>query len=262
MQSVRSQDHTAIAFDQVGEGPAVILVDGAFCSRAFGPMPGLATLLAKHFTVFTYDRRGRNKSSDTAPYAVEREVEDIAALIDQASGPAFVYGISSGGALALKAAASGLAIEKLAVYEIPYVVDGGAPPPPGDAAAQLRELAAAGRRGDAVEYYMVQVMGTPVEAMNGMRASPAWPALEAVAHTLAYDATIMGDWSLPAEQAASITLPVLVMDGEQSFPILRQAMRAMTNVLPNVQHRTLRGQTHDVSAEELAPLLVDFFKAG
>jgi pimeloyl-ACP methyl ester carboxylesterase len=224
-------------------------------------MPALAALLAKHFTVFTYDRRGRNQSTDTAPYAVEREVEDLAALIDQASGPAFVYGISSGGALAIQAAARGLAIQKLALYEIPYVVDGGAPPPV-DAAAQLTALAASGRRGDAVEFYMVQVMGMPVEAVTGLRSSPAWPALEAVAYTLAYDATIMGDWSLPAKQAASITLPVLVMDGEQSFPVLRQAAQVLAHALPAAQQRTLPGQAHDVSAEALAPLLVDFFTAG
>jgi pimeloyl-ACP methyl ester carboxylesterase len=260
MRKVISKDGTAIAFGRSGEGQPIILVDGAFCSRAFGPMGPLAGLLAPHFTVFTYDRRGRNDSSDTAPYAVEREIEDLDALIKEAGGSAFVFGLSSGGGLALKAAASGLSIKKLALYEPPFVaVDDSDPRPPEDAATQLTKLTSSGHRGDAVEFFMTKVIGTPIEAVTPMRQAPIWPALEAVAHTLAYDVTLMGDYSLPTERVASVTIPTLVIDGENSPAPLRRAVQAVSDALPNAQRSTLEGQTHDVSPEVLAPVLEEFF---
>ncbi|MBA3825079.1 MAG: alpha/beta fold hydrolase, partial [Ktedonobacterales bacterium] len=185
MGTVISADGTRIAFDQAGQGAPLILVDGALCHRAGGPMPGLAPLLAQHFTVFTYDRRGRNESGDTVPYAVEREVEDLVALITEAGGSAGVYAISSGAALALEAAASGLNITKLALYEPPFNMDPAARPAAVHYSQQLRPLLAEGRRGDAVALFMTRV-GMPAEAADGMRQSPMWPALEAVAPTLAY----------------------------------------------------------------------------
>ena len=261
MNQLTSKGGTTIAFDRSGEGPAVILVDGALCSRAFGPMPGLASLLAGHFTVYHYDRRGRNESSDTLPYAVEREVEDLAAVIEAAGGSACVYGTSSGAALVLEAAVRGLSIEKLALYEPPYVVSSdGDPSPLEDAAARITELASAGRRGEAVEYWMTEVTGAPAEAVAGVRQSPMWPLFEAVAHTLAYDVTLMGDWSFPAERVAAVTVPTLSIDGRASFPWAGTVAQAIADTLPNAQHRTLVGQTHDVAAEVLAPVLVEFFR--
>lgn len=261
MRTVTSSDGTAIAFERSGEGPAVILVDGALGSRASGPMGPLAPLLAPHFTVFMYDRRGRGDSGDTAPHAVAREVEDLDALITAAGGSAFVYGISSGAALALEAAASGLAITKLALYEAPFIVDDSRPPVPADYVPHLIDLIAAGRRGDAVELFMTQAVGMPVEAVAPMRRAPRWPGLEAVAHTLVYDGTIMGDCSAPIERAASVTIPTLVMDGGASPVQMRNAAQAVAAALPSAQRRTLDGQTHDVAAAVLAPVLVEFFTA-
>jgi pimeloyl-ACP methyl ester carboxylesterase len=261
MGRVLSKDGTAIAFDRSGTGRPLILVDGALCSRSFGPMPKLAPLLARHFSVFTYDRRGRNESGDTAPYSVGREVEDLAALVDEAGGSAFVYGVSSGAALALEAAAHGLPIEKLALYEPPFVADGGAPRPAADHEARLRELVSAGRRGAAVRYFMTEMVGMPALFVWPMRLLPMWSKLEAVAHTLAYDAAVMGDFSVPAARAAAVTVPTLVVGGEKSPPPLREAARAVAEAIPNAGLRRLKGQTHNVSAEVVAPVLVEHFAA-
>ena len=173
----------------------------------------LAELLAQHFTVFNYDRRGRGPSGDTAPYAVEREVEDIDAVITAAGGSACLYGTSSGAALALEATASGLAITKLALWEPPYILDDSRPRPPADTASTYTEMVSAGRRGDAVEFFMAKVVGLPPEFVAYARTQPWWPAQEALAHTLAYDATIMGDYSLPSARVAAVTAPTIVIVG-------------------------------------------------
>ncbi|MGH7546544.1 MAG: alpha/beta fold hydrolase [Gemmatimonadales bacterium] len=215
MRTVRSGDGTTIAYDQVGEGQPVILVDGAFCSRSFGPMPKLAPVLAPHFRVFAYDRRGRGDSGDTAPYAVEREIENLDAMIRQAGGSAFVYAISSGAALALEAAASGLSIRKLALYEPPFMVGNPAHLPPVDHHAQLVRLVAQGRRGDAVKFYMKDIIGMPGLLVTVFRILPMWSKLKAVANSLPYDAAVMGDFSLPTRRAASLTMPTLVISGDE-----------------------------------------------
>ena len=194
MNQVTSSDGTTIAFDRSGDGPPVILVCGGSTDRTANAP--LAALLSRRFTVFNYDRRGRGDSGDTTPYAVDREVEDIDAVIGAADGSAFLYGTSSGAALALEAAASGLDIRKLALWEPPYILDG-RPRPPADTASIFTELVAAGRRGDAVEFFMTQVVGLPPEFVAEARRAPWWQAQEALAHTLTYDATIMGDYSLP-----------------------------------------------------------------
>jgi pimeloyl-ACP methyl ester carboxylesterase len=167
MKKVVSKDGTTIAVDQSGKGQPIILVDGAFCSRSLGPMSKLAPLLAQHFTVFTHDRRGRNDSGDTAPYAVEREFEDLEALINEAGGTAFVFGMSTGTVLALKAVASGLNIKKLALYEPPFMVDDSGHRPPADHEAQLTQLLSSGRRGDVVKFFMTKVMGMPAVIVAG-----------------------------------------------------------------------------------------------
>lgn len=259
MRKVNSKDGTTIAFDQLGEGPAVILVSGASVSRSDNAP--LATLLAQHFTVINYDRRGRGDSGDTAPYAVEREIEDVEALIKEAGGSAFVYGISSGAVLALEAAASGLNIKKLALYEPPFMVDNSGPRPPADHEAQFRELISSGRRGDAVEFFMTKIVSLPAEFVAQARNEPWWAAAENLAHTLVYDAAIMGDYSLPNKKLASIAVPTLVINGEMSDVRLRHAALAVAEALPNAQRRTLEGQTHDVAPEALAPVLEEFFKA-
>ena len=257
MNNVTSRDGTTIAFDQLGDGPPVILVCGASTDRmANAP---LAALLAEHFTVFNYDRRGRGDSGDTAPYAVEREVEDLDAVIDDAGGSAFVYGTSSGGVLVLEAAASGVALTKLALWEVPFAIDEGNRPP-ADQVERYDEMIAAGRRGDAVEYFMTKVVGLPPEFLAYARTQPFWQAQKALAHTLAYDATIMGDHSLPVERAAAVTAPTLVLAGEASFPFMRETARALANIIPDGQHRILEGQEHNVDPAVLAPVLVEFFK--
>lgn len=259
MKEVTSKDGTTIAYDQLGKGLAVILVSGGSVDRSSNAP--LATLLAQHFTVFNYDRRGRGPSGDTPPYRVEREVEDIDAVIAEAGGSAFLYGTSSGAALALEATASGLAITKLALWEPPFIIDDSRPRPPADTATVYNELVSAGRRGDAVEYFMIKVVGLPAEFAAQARNAPWWPAQEALAHTLAYDATIMGDYTLPTQRAASVMVPTLVMDGGASFPWIGNTAQALVDILPDGTRRTLEGQSHDVSAEVLAPALTEFFKA-
>jgi pimeloyl-ACP methyl ester carboxylesterase len=261
MNQIISKDGTVIAFDRSGTGPAVVLVGGAFQYRAIDPPTAhLAALLAEQFTVFHYDRRGRGESGDTQPYAIEREVEDLEALIHEAGGSAFVFGMSSGGVLALDAAARGLAITKLAVYELPFNSgDEQARQAAEHYTSELTALLNEGRRGDAVTLAMT-TWGAPAEAIAGMRQTPIWPLFEAVAPTLAYDDAIMGDGSVPTKRLASITVPVLVMDGGASPAFMHNAAQAVAHALPNAKRRTLEGQTHDVAPQVLAPVLVEFFQ--
>ncbi|MFB3739588.1 MAG: alpha/beta fold hydrolase [Candidatus Velamenicoccus archaeovorus] len=263
METVRSADGTTIAFERWGRGPALVVVGGALSDRTIvGELaPHLAGL-----TVVGYDRRGRGDSGDTAPYAVEREVEDLRAVIDAVAGSAAVFGHSSGAALALEAAAGGLPITKLALYEPPFIVDDTRPPLPDDYLPHLRDLVAAGRRGDAVEYFMTVGPSVPPEVVAQMRSSPTWPALEALAHTIAYDGAVMGDHMagrpLPRDRWVSVTIPTLVMDGGASPAWARNAVRELAEILPNARRRTLEGQAHGAAPEVLAPVLEDFVLHG
>ncbi|HEX8036597.1 MAG TPA: alpha/beta hydrolase [Ktedonobacterales bacterium] len=262
MDTVQSKDGTTIAFDRSGQGPALILVSGALGTRAVAA--SLVASLAPHFTVFAYDRRGRDDSGDTPPYAVEREVEDINALITEAGGSAFVFGHSSGAVLALEAARLlPSRITKLAMYEPPFIIDDSRPPLPRDYVARLNELIAAGRRGEAVEYFMTSAVGVPAEVVTDMRSTPFWATLEAVAHTLPYDGTIMGDTMdgdpRPLRQWASVAVPTLVMDGGMSPAFMHHGAEELVSVLPNGQHRRLIGQDHGPADEVLVPVLVAFF---
>ena len=263
MKTVTSKDGTTIAFDQSGAGPAVILVDGALQYRAFDQgMKELADLLSQHFTVIHYDRRGRGDSTDTRPYALEREIEDIEALIDEAGGSASLYGISSGAALALEAAlALPGKVKKLAIYEVPYNDDEATRKAWREYVKQLRELLAEGRKGDAVGLFM-RLVGASPEDVEGMRQHPMWSLWEAVGHTLAYDhiASLGEDASVPAERIARLTVPTLVMDGSESYPFMHTTAVTLAKAIPNAQHHTLEGQTHEAMAEALAPALVEFFK--
>ena len=262
MQTAISKDGTTIAYDKIGHGPAVILVAGAFCSRSSWSGPELAKLLAPQFTVINYDRRGRGDSGDTKPYAVEREIEDIDALIDDAGGAAYLYGHSSGAALALDAAIKlGNKVKKLAMYEAPYSDDRGDQRSWKKYIEQLTKALSADRRGDAVALFM-QYVGTPDDQIEGMRGTPMWASLEAIAPTLAYDHTaILGeDRSVPTESAASVTVPALVMNGSASFPFMYPTAQALCRAMPDAQLRTLEGQTHAVDSGVLAPVLVEFFQ--
>jgi pimeloyl-ACP methyl ester carboxylesterase len=260
MPSVTSADGTVIAYERTGSGPALVLVDGALCHRAAGPMRPLAALLRERFTVHAYDRRGRGGSSDTAPYAVAREVEDLQALIGEAGGEACVYGISSGAALALAAAAADSSITRMALYEPPFVAEAEDGVRIKEYTERLGALLDAGRDGDAVALFMTHV-GVPAQAVAGIRAQPGWAALEAIAPTLAYDDQVLGDGSVPRDLAGAITVPALVLAGADSPQSLQGAAKATADALPAAGHRTLEGQTHDVSPDALAPVLAAFFAA-
>jgi pimeloyl-ACP methyl ester carboxylesterase len=261
METVRSKDGTTIAFERFGQGPPVVLVGGALSDRSAGAP--LANLLSHGFAVITFDRRGRGDSGDTATYAVEREVEDLGALIAKAGGAASVFGHSSGAVLALESAVRGLPITRLAVYEPPFIVDDTRPLPPEDYAPRLTGLISSGRRGDAVELFMTAAVGVPANVVAQMRGSPMWPALEALAHTLPYDGAVMGDTmeGNPASMKrwASVTVPTLAMDGGASPEWARNAVRALVEILPDVQYLTLEGQTHAANPEVVAPALERFF---
>ncbi len=265
MSTVTSKDGTTIAYDRQGSGPAVILVDGALGYRAFGFSPELSQLLAPHFTVYAYDRRGRGESSNHQPFAVEREVEDLEALIDAAGGQAYLYGISSGACLALEAAIRlGSKIQKLAMYEPPYNSDPAARQPWREYQQKLAQLLSEGRRGDAAALFM-SFVGTPPEMIEGMRNSPMWQTFESVAPTLPYDAAAMGeDRSVPTKRAAQVTADTLIMDGGESLkfiPFMHASALALAQAIPHAQQRTLEGQAHDVKSEVLAPVLVEFFQS-
>jgi pimeloyl-ACP methyl ester carboxylesterase len=262
VNTLQSKDGTAIAFDRIGQGPAVILVDGALCSRTMGPGGPLAKLLAPHFTVFTYDRRGRGDSGDKAPYAVDREIEDLQALVDEAGGAASVWGVSSGAVLALEATSRISGVTRLALYEAPLIVDDSRPSTEEDW-PRIGEAVAAGRRGDAVTFFLKSV-GLPGLILALMRLLPVWSKLKAAAHTLPYDGAIVREHQkgrpLPAGRWASVTIPTLVMEGGKSPQWIRHANRSLANILPNATFRTLEGQTHMVKARAHVPVLMEFFK--
>jgi pimeloyl-ACP methyl ester carboxylesterase len=261
MNTVQSSDGTAIAFDRLGDGPPVILVDGALCYRRSGGSRTLAARLAPHFTVYAYDRRGRGESGDTAPYAVEREVEDIQALIEDAGGSAYLYGISSGAVLALEAANRGSGVEKLVLYEPPFIVDDSRPPVGPDYVTKLNEVLAADRRGDAVRLFLREV-GVPGIALALMRFIPAWSKLKAVAHTLPYDFAILDGLQagepLPDSRWDAVTIPALVLVGGKSPEWFHHGTQALAAALANARHRVLEGQTHMVKTDALAPALEEF----
>jgi pimeloyl-ACP methyl ester carboxylesterase len=264
METLISRDGTKIAFDKAGQGPAVILVAGAMGTRSFGFLD-LVKLLEPQFTVYNYDRRGRGDSTDTKPYAVEREVEDIEALVDEAGASAYLYGISSGACLALEAANKlDGKVKMLALYEAPYDSDPDDEPIWHEYYTKLNELIATDRRSDAVVHFM-KFLSVPDNVIDGMRTQPMWAGLEAVAPTLIYDAAAMGGETrvVPVERAAKVAAPTLVVDGEETmkmYPFMRTTANALAQVMPNAERRTLEGQSHDVDSKVLAPFLIEFFK--
>jgi pimeloyl-ACP methyl ester carboxylesterase len=256
MNTAVSADGTVIAFDRYGDGPPVSMTVGAFNTRS--QTEPLARTLARRFTVLNYDRRGRGDSGDTTPYAVDREIDDLAALITAAGGSAAVFGYSSGATLALRAAAAGLPITRLVLYEPPFRTDDSHPGLPPDFPAKLTGLVSAGHRGDAVELYQTQAVGIPADVVAQLRHAPFRPGLEAIAHTLAYDAAIIGDLSLPAGLLATVTAPALVISGGNSPPFLGNAARATVAALPGGRLAVLPGQTHDIDPQATAPVMAEF----
>jgi pimeloyl-ACP methyl ester carboxylesterase len=257
---ITSADGTPISVEHIGTGPSLVLVDGAFCGRSFGPARPLATTLADSFTVYFYDRRGRGDSGDTRPYSVEREIEDLAAVITHAGGNAFVYGISSGAALALEAAAAGIPIRKLATYEAPYTGVGDAEGVPVDHAGHLNALLAQNKRGAMVSYFLVKMIGVPAFVPVMLRLMPRiWKSQKDAANTLPYEIAVLNNFTAPTDRLAHITVPTLVMVGGKAAPAMVTAQSTTTTAIPDALHHTLEGQTHQVSDTVIAAELRGFF---
>jgi pimeloyl-ACP methyl ester carboxylesterase len=260
LQTTRSADGTTIAYEAEGNGPPLLVIGGALSDR--NGAAAYVPLLRDRFTVVRYDRRGRGDSGDTQPFAPEREYEDLEALIAAVGGPVFVFGHSSGAAIALHSARRGARIGKLALYEPPFIVDDTRAPMPADYLDQVNALVTSGRRGDAVRLFMRNV-GMPAPLASLMRLTPAWSKLKRVAHTLAYDAAVMGDTQLgrplPAERWQRAEAKTFVIVGGKSPAFLHNGTRMLADLLPSAEHRVLAGQTHMVKAKVLAPLLIECF---
>lgn len=259
MEKVKSADGTLIAFERLGSGPVLVLVGGAFCDRAarVSGLP-LARQLAAHLTVFAYDRRGRGDSTDTAPYAVEREVEDLASVISASGGSAHVYGHSSGAILALEAALAGVSMQKLALYEPPLILSGSREPMPVDLAEQLVALTKRGERSAAAALFLTRGVGVPAALVEQRKQQPGWTSLEAASHTLSYDARLTADPASILARAAALRLQSAVFDGGRSQPWMRAGVEKLAQVIPGVAHVTLPDQAHDVDPRVIAPKLLEF----
>ncbi|MEU3249384.1 alpha/beta fold hydrolase [Streptomyces sp. NPDC006997] len=251
-----SRDGTPIAYERSGDGPAVILVSGAMSTGA--TVAPLAGSLSDRCTVLAYDRRGRGASGDTAPYAVDREVEDLAALIDAAGGEAALYGVSSGGALALRAAASGLPVRQVAVYEVPYALDDASARERAEYTESLTAALGDGRKGDAVALFL-SLTGLAPQLIQGARQSPMWSEMETIAPTLAYDDQVMAGGRIPHDLLTRVTCPVLALAGGASEEWMRRAARAVAEAVPEGTYRVLTDQNHMVEPGVLGPVLGEFF---
>lgn len=254
---VTSRDGTRIAFDKTGSGPALIVVSGALSQRSLLAGEPLIPTLAEHFTVYIYDRRGRGESTDVKPYAVEREIEDIDALVTDAGGSAYLYGVSSGAALSLQTAAKlGPAkVTKVAIYDAPYGQEKQAFAKQKDG---VNERVRTGKPGDAAEFFLSSI-GTPPEALEGMKRSPAWEAMKKMDFTLAYDYEVLGDGAVPEDVVKTIRVPALVMTGGNSMDFMQSAADRIAALIPDAQRKTLEGQAHQAAAEVVVPVLVEFF---
>ncbi|WJH33868.1 alpha/beta hydrolase [Paenibacillus sp. CC-CFT747] len=263
MNTVTTKDGTRIAYEKKGDGPALILIDGALCSRSQGPNGPLAALLQKHFTVYTYDRRGRGGSGNSSSYSIDYEIQDLEALIREAGGTVHLYGISSGAALALEAANRLSSVNKLALYEAPFIVDDSRAPLPATYRERMESLLASGKRSAAVKHFMRAGVGLPAPLVAIMPLMPAWSKLKAVAHTLPYDTLLTMEHQRGSvaslERWASLSVPSLVVAGGKSPQWMRNAMHSLAHTLPSAQLETLPGQTHIVKPSVLAPVLQRFF---
>jgi pimeloyl-ACP methyl ester carboxylesterase len=263
MQTVTSSDGSKIAYDRYGDGPAVILVGGALSMRRFKKMGEIAKLLSDRYTVINYDRRGRGDSTEAGSFALEREVEDIAALIDSVGGRASVWGWSSGGALALRAAGAGIGVERIGVYEVPFMVDPEGTLPTPDYLERLQELIAAGNNAGAVKHFMRSAIRLPAPIVALMPLMPMWKGMKSTAPTLPYDWAALGAHNmrgapLQPEEFASVTMPALVAYGSKTTPTLKKGSQALAEVLPVAELVELPKQTHNISMKVLAPVLSEF----
>ena len=261
MPTVPSADGTTIAYETAGAGPALILVDGAMCYRDFGPARSLAAALADRFTVYLYDRRGRGESGNTLPWAEEREIDDLAAVLTAAGGEAALLACSSGAVLAADAANRLRGVTRLALYEPPFIVDDTHAPREATFVPDTEDLIARDDRSGALKKFMKHV-GMPAAMVHIMALTPPWKKLKAVAPTLPYDLRILGDTGrgvpLDASRWSGVTVPALVMDGGKSPQYMRNAAKALSEALPKAQYRTLPGQTHMVKAGAIAPVVKEF----
>jgi pimeloyl-ACP methyl ester carboxylesterase len=259
--TVVARDKTRIAYSEVGSGPPIILVDGAFCYRENGPSTELAARLAQSFTVYSYDRRGRGESSDHPPYSIQSEIDDLAAVVDQAGGPVYVVGISSGSALAMQGAASGVPIKKLILYEPPFISDNGIPRSFAGKKAHVEELIASGDRGGAVRFFLTDIFGAPKAFALAMPLimPGSWKRCKSVAHTIPYDLTILDDRTILNERSALLSAPVLVIEGEKSPKVLRDASQLVAHALPHGRALVLAGQDHNFQAKVVSPVITEFF---
>lgn len=257
-----SADGTEIAYEATGTGPALVLVDGAMCSRAMGPARGLAKELGSRFTVYCYDRRGRGESGPgTSPYAVEREIEDLAAVLEAAGGRAHVFGASSGAALALEAARVGAPINRIVTYEAPFILDGTRPPNDPQLGRRVQQMVDGGRRGDAVKTFM-RTVGVPAPFVVLMRLMPAWKQLTAIAHTLPYDFAIVLEHEqgkpLPTGYYDDVEPATLVLAGGKSPEYMRNAQAAIAEAVPEARFEVLPGQTHMIKPKVVGPVVTEF----
>lgn len=255
---VTSKDGTTIAYEITGHGEVVILVLGALNSGKSGSR--LARLLSSHFTVISYDRRGRGKSTDTEPYSPQRELEDIESLIDAVEGPVYLYGHSSGSAIVLKAGSKlHKQVKKIAIYEAPYSINDEETKTATEYYGKLKKLLRDGRKGDAVTLF-IRSVGVSDKQIQAIKRMPMWKGLEAMAPTLAYDSEVMGEGhSLPVTLLKSIKIPALIMHGGAGSDQMRDAALAISKYIPNAKILTIAGQTHGVSPKALAPVLKEFF---
>lgn len=257
-----SADGTRIAFERTGSGPLLVLVDGAFCYREFGPARSVAKAVQDAFTVVVYDRRGRGESGDTLPSSPEREFDDLRAVIEAAGGDAFVMGQSSGAGLAYRAAAAGVPMRKLIGYEAPWVgLRAGKDGTPKDYHGDLDRLVASGANAKAISYFMVDMIGAPrvMPLMMRIMAAKEWSKLLAVAPTLRYDAAVMGaSFTEPTAELADIRVPVLALCGSKAAPEMLAAQERIAAAVPGAEHAVLAGQTHQVSPAALRPQFLRF----
>jgi pimeloyl-ACP methyl ester carboxylesterase len=254
-----SRDGTAVAYEKIGAGPSIILVNGALAHRNLYGERDLAGMLAENFNVIFYDRRGRGESTDTKPYAIEREIEDIQALVEEAGGSAYLYGSSGGAALALLAAErlGPERVTRLVLCELPYGSD--TKREFAKEKNKVNELVRDGKPGDAVTFFMER-RGMPPDKIEGMKKSPEWNALVDIGHTLVYDFEILGDGTVPVDVAKNISIPTLIMYGEKSFDFVRATADTVAKIIPGAVREIIKGQTHDVSPDLAAEVLVEFFR--
>ena len=259
--TVVSKDNTSIAYEKLGDGPSLVLVNGALSFRKSNGVSELVNRLSLDFSVITYDRRGRGESGDTKPYRVEKEIDDLDALIREAGGNAFLFGVSSGAALALYAAEKlgPKKIPKLAIYEPPFGFAGVMGQKEyNEEKKQINDFVNAGKPGNAITLFF-ESLKTPAEQIDAIKNSPGWKEMEAVGHTLVYDFEILGDGNIPLDMAEKVRVPTLILDGEKSFDFMHSTADTLAETIPGAKRQTLSNQTHEISPETIAPVLDSFF---